>query len=180
MKVLRLSLFALISVALSAQTDPSRDALFAAIRAGSAGEVERLLKAGANPNVVDAEGTSALMAATLFGGADLVKLLLDRDADPNRPGVGGTTALMWAVPNVEKVQLLIAHGANVNARSETDRTAFLVAASYPRTLDVLRLLLDKGADLRAQDRSGATALALAVRSAARVSSPASTSTSFGP
>ncbi|HEY6616477.1 MAG TPA: ankyrin repeat domain-containing protein, partial [Vicinamibacterales bacterium] len=90
---------------------------------------------------------------------------LDRGADPNRSGVGGTTALMWAVPNLEKVRLLVGHGANVNARSETDRTAFLVAASYPRTLDVLRLLLDRGADLRAQDRSGATALALAVRSA---------------
>jgi ankyrin repeat protein len=164
MKVLRLSLFALIGVALSAQTDSSRDALFAAIRAGSAAEVGRLLKAGASPNVVDAEGTSALMTATLFGDADLVKVLLDSGADPNRTGVGGTTALMWAVPNLEKVRLLIDRGANVNARSETDRTAFLVAASYPRTLDVLRLLLDKGADLRAQDRSGATALALAVRS----------------
>jgi ankyrin repeat protein len=165
MQVLRLSLFALISVALSAQTDSSRDALFAAIRAGSTAEVERLLKAGANPNIADADGTPALMAATLFGGADLVKLLLDRGADPNRSGVGGTTALMWAVPNLEKVRLLVAHGANVNARSETDRTAFLVSASYPRTLDVLRLLLDRGADLRAQDRAGATALALAVRSA---------------
>jgi ankyrin repeat protein len=165
MRVLRLSLFALISVALSAQTDSSRDALFGAIRAGSTAEVERLLKAGADPNVVDADGTPALMAGTLFGGADLVKLLLDRGADPNRSGVGGTTALMWAVPNLEKVRLLVAHGANVNAPSETDRTAFLVAASYPRTLDVLRLLLDRGADLRAQDRTGATALALALRSA---------------
>ncbi len=60
---------------------------------------------------------------------------------------------------------MLDHGANVNARSETDRTAFLVAASYPRTIDVLRLLLDRGADLRAQDRASATALSLAVRSA---------------
>ncbi len=165
MKVLRLSLFALISVALSAQTDSSRDALFAAIRSGSNADVARLLKAGASANSVDAEGTPALMAATLFGGADLVKLLLERGADPNRAGIGGTTALMWAVPNLEKVRLLLDRGANVNARSETDRTAFLVAASYPRTQDVLRLLLDRGADLRGQDRSGATALALAVRSA---------------
>jgi len=165
MKALRFSLFALISVALSAQTDSSRDALFAAIRSGSNPDVARLLNVGASPNSVDADGTPALMAATLFGGADLVKLLLDRGADPNRAGVGGTTALMWAVPNLEKVRLLVDHGANVNARSETDRTAFLVAASYPRTLDVLRLLLDRGADLRAQDRAGATALALAVRSA---------------
>jgi hypothetical protein len=40
-----------------------------------------------------------------------------------------------------------------------------VAASLPRTVNVLKLLLDGGADLRAQDRAGATALALAVRSA---------------
>ena len=52
-------------------------------------DVERLLKAGASPNIVDADGTPALMAATLFGGADLVKLLLDRGADPNRTGSGG-------------------------------------------------------------------------------------------
>ena len=101
MKLLRFSLFVLVSVVISAQTDPSRDALFNAIRQGSVAETDRLLKAGADPNVVDAGGTTALMGATLFGGADLVKLLLDRGADPNRSGVGGTTALMWAVPNPE-------------------------------------------------------------------------------
>jgi ankyrin repeat protein len=165
MKALPISLLALIgAVALSAQTDPSHDALFVAIRGGSVPEVERLVKAGASPDVVDADGTPALMAATLFGGADLVKLLLDRGADPNRPGPGGTTALMWAVPDAEKVRLLLARGANVNAQSETGRTPLLVAASYPRTVDVLRLLLGGGADLRAQDKGGTTALALAVRS----------------
>jgi ankyrin repeat protein len=165
MKALPLSLLALIgAVALSAQTDPSRDAFFAAIRSGSVPEVERLVKAGASPDVVDADGTPALMAATLFGGADLVKVLLDRGADPNRQGPGGTTALMWAVPDAEKVRLLLARGANVNAQSETGRTALLVAASYPRTVDVIRLLLGGGADLRAQDKGGTTALALAVRS----------------
>jgi ankyrin repeat protein len=161
----RLLLLVLLTAGVSAQTDTSRDALFAAIRRGSVADVNRLLKAGASPNTLDADGTPALMAATLFGDADLVKLLLERGADANRAGTGGTTALMWAVPNLEKVRLLLAHGASVNARSETDRTAFLVAASYPRTVGVLRLLIDRGADIRAQDRAGATALALAVRSA---------------
>jgi ankyrin repeat protein len=162
---LRLLLLVLLSAVVSAQTDTSRDALFAAIRRGSVADVGRLLKAGASPNIVDADGTPALMAATLFGDTALVKLLLERGADPNRTGAGGTTALMWAVPSVEKVRVLLEHGANVNARSATARSAFLVAASYPRTVDVLRLLLERGADIRAQDRASATALALAVRSA---------------
>jgi len=160
----RLSLVALFAAAVPAQTDTSREALFAAIQRGAVGEVEHLLKNGVSPNVVDAEGTPALMAATLFANARMVELLLQHGADPSRGGASGATALMWAVPDLEKVRLLLAGGANVNARPETERTALLVAASYPGTLDVLRLLLDRGADLHAQDRGGATALALAVRS----------------
>jgi ankyrin repeat protein len=161
----RLSLVALFVVVVSAQTDTSREALFRAIQRGAVAEVERSLKSKVSPNVVDAEGTPALMTATLFANGRMVELLLQHGADANRPGPSGTPALMWAVPDLEKVRLLLASGANVNARSETDRTALLVAASYPGTVEVLRLLLDRGADLRAQDRGGATALALAVRSA---------------
>jgi ankyrin repeat protein len=165
MMFFRLSLVALFVAAASAQTDSSRDALFAAIQRGAAGDVERLLGSGVSSNLVDAEGTPALMAATLFANAEMVDVLLKHGADPNRGGPAGTTALMWAVPDVEKVRLLVARGANVNARSDSERTPLLAAASFPRTVDLLRLLLDRGADLRAQDRTGATALALAVRSA---------------
>jgi ankyrin repeat protein len=153
----------LVVAAASAQSDPSPQ-LLAAIHRGSTSEVERLLKSGVDANAVDADGVPALMTATLFAGADMVELLLSNRADPTRTGPGGATALMWAVPDVEKMRRLIDHGANVNARSETDRTALLVAASYPGTVSALRLLLDHGADLRAEDRGGSTALSLAVRS----------------
>ena len=96
------------------------------------------------------------MAAALFGDARLVEVLLSHRADPNVTGPGGTTALIWAVPDIQKVRTLLDHGAAVNAKTETERTALLVAASYPRTSDLLRLLLERGADLRAQDRGGAT------------------------
>lgn len=165
MKSYPLLCVALLAVGVSAQTPAPADALFAAIRQGDAGEVERALKSGISPEAVDADGTPAVMAAALFGDARLLDVLLARRADPNAKGPGGTTALMWAVPDLAKVRSLLDHGAAVNAKSETERTALLVAASYPRTVDVLKLLLNRGADLRAQDRGGATALSLAVRSA---------------
>jgi ankyrin repeat protein len=165
MKYYRLLCVALLAVGVSAQTPAPSDALFTAIRHGAAGEVERALEHGANANAVDADGTPALMAAALFGDARLVEVLLTSHADPNVKGPGGTTALIWAVPDLAKVRTLLDHGAAVNAKTETERTALLVAASYPRTVRVLQLLMDRGADLRAQDRGGATALSLAARSA---------------
>jgi ankyrin repeat protein len=175
MMFFRLTLVAFFAVAVSAQTDTARpnspgrdagrDALFSALQRGAAGDVGRLLTSGVSPDEVDAEGTPALMLAALFADARTVKLLLEHGADPNRADASGATALMWAIPDAEKVELLLARGANVNARSATERTPLLVAASYPGTAGLLRLLLDHGAELRAQDRAGATALALAVRSA---------------
>ena len=154
-----------LAAVVSAQTDSGSAALFSAVQRGAAGDVKRLLDSGLNPNILDAEGTPALMAAVLFADADVVKLLLEHGADPNRVDASGATALMWAVPDLEKARLLVARGANVNARSATERTPLLVAAAYPRRVDLLRLLLERGADLRAEDRTGATALSLAVRSA---------------
>jgi ankyrin repeat protein len=163
--VLRSVLVAAFVVSVSAETDPARDELFAAIERGRAADVERLLTRGANANARDAEGLPAVMAATLFGDAAMVTSLLEHKADPNAAGPAGTTALMWAVPSVEKARVLLSHGANVNVRSETERTALLAASSFPGTVSLLQLLLEHGADLQARDRGGATALALAVRSA---------------
>jgi N-acyl-D-amino-acid deacylase len=164
--LLRLIFVACVVATASAQTiDADGDALFAAIRRGADTEVARLIATGARPNARDAQGTPALMAAALFGDANMVELLLERGADPNVADESGATALMWAVPDRAKVQRLLDGRATVDARSESGRTALLVAASYPGTVDLLRLLLAHGADLRAEDRAGITALALAVRSA---------------
>jgi N-acyl-D-amino-acid deacylase len=165
MRFSRLLCVALSAVAVSGQTAAPGDALFAAIRRGDAAEVERALKSGISPDAVDADGLPAVMAAALFGDAHLLDVLLARHADPNAKGPGGTTALMLAVTDIAKVRSLLEHGAAVNAKSDTERTALIVAASYPRTTDVLRLLLERGADLRAQDQGGATALSVAIRSA---------------
>ena len=105
----------------------------------------------------------ALMLAVQSGDAAAVDQLLKRGADPNQTDAAGATALMWAIPDIEKVRRLVAAGANVNARStDTGRTPLLIAANYPGTVELLKLLLAQGADLRAKDAAGFTALGLAM------------------
>ena len=97
MMFVRLSLVAMLAVAASApwasvmraQTDTSGGALFAAIQRGAVGDVERLLRTGANPNAVDADGVPALMAATVFANAEMVEVLLKHGADANQVGPAG-------------------------------------------------------------------------------------------
>src|SRR5687768_1161200 len=133
--------------------------LFEAIRRADTAGVKRLLDRGANADARDADGTPALLAATLFANPDCVKILLDRGADPNATSKAGATALMWAVPDLEKTKLLLGRGAAVNAKSTNrGRTALLIAAGYPGSVDVLRLLLEKGADLQVKERNGEHAL----------------------
>jgi N-acyl-D-amino-acid deacylase len=93
-------------------------------------------------------------------------LLLDNGADPNSANASGATALMWAIPDVAKVKVLMAHGANVNSRSaDLKRTPFLIAAGYPGSVEILQLLVDAGADIHAKDRAGMHALGRAMVSA---------------
>ena len=88
---------------------------------GSASMIQRLLKAGADPNAsLTKYGDTALMMAARTGKADAVSLLVESGANVNAKETwGGTTPLMWAVsekhPSAAKV--LIDHGADVNARS---------------------------------------------------------------
>src|SRR5689334_19650113 len=113
----RLALAVLLAVSLPLQSAAPGDApLFAALQRGDAREVAQLLKDGANANAVDRDGMPALMAATLFAGADMVELLLKNGANPNQADTSGATPLMWAVPDTAKLKLLVAKGANVNAK----------------------------------------------------------------
>src|SRR5579871_416130 len=145
---------------------PSAEALFQAIRNDDTAAVKRLLGASADSNARDEAGTPALMAAALYSSAGVVKLLLDHGANANARDSAGATALMWAIPDRAKVELLIAAGADVNARStDLARTPLLVAAAYPGTVAILRLLLDHGADIHAKDRTGMHALGRATLSA---------------
>ena len=160
---------ALLIGSLAAQTTDTPQALAQAIQRGDRAAISSLLDNGIKLTGVDAAGVPSLMLATLFGDASLVEQLLKHGADPNQTDKDGATALMWAIPDIQKVRRLIERGANVNARSSNlGRTPLLVAAGYPGTVDVVTLLLAQGADLRAKDAAGLTALDIAMLSDADV------------
>jgi ankyrin repeat protein len=166
MKIFRLGAVALLATSLSAQSRSTEQSVFQAIQRGDTAAVARALDGGINPNSNDEAGVPALMLAALFADAACVELLLKKGADPNRADASGATPLMWAIPDLRKARLLIEHGADVNAQSSNlGRTPLLIAAGYPGTVDVLRLLLAHRANLHARDRSGSTALAMAMQSA---------------
>jgi ankyrin repeat protein len=88
---------------------------------GSAAMIERLIKAGADPNATLSKfGDTALMFTARTGKTDAIKVLLDHGAQVNAVETwGGTTPLMWATSerHLDTVKLLIASKADVNIKS---------------------------------------------------------------
>jgi ankyrin repeat protein len=139
-------LFALAITGLCAGT-PSEE-LYQAIRANDLARLQSLIKDPANVNLKDRRGATPLMYAAAVGSVDAVKLLLGAGADAKAKNSFDATALMWGVVNPEKVRLLVDAGADVNARSKQGMTALLIAASNAGSIEIVRLLLAKGAELQ--------------------------------
>ena len=116
---------------MNAKNDYSATPLSLACTNGNAAMVEKLLAAGANPNLAASSGETPLMRCARTGSAAAVKALLARkaqvDASNNEQG---QTALMWAVAqkHPEAADALIKAGADIKARSKAGFTPLLFAA----------------------------------------------------
>jgi ankyrin repeat protein len=136
--------------------DTGATALAWAVLSGNPAIVARLLKAHADPNLADANGATPLMLAIESNFPEMVRLLLDARADPDLGRPDGETPLMSAVRlnSPDMAGLLLAHGAGVNVREHKfGQTPLMWAAGHSA---LTRLLLDHGADVRAETRSWKT------------------------
>jgi uncharacterized protein len=143
--------------------DPELDG-FEAAGVGRADRVRELVEA--DPALVEAwspDGFQALHLASFFGHADAAEALLEHGADPStlsRHEFVKVTPLHSAVAaegaeDVRTVEVLLAHGAPVDASAEGGGTP-LHSAAYNGNAAIVELLLAHGADPDAAKDDGTT------------------------
>lgn len=124
--------------------------------------VELLIVRGASIDAIN----GSLRLAVEEGHADIVRLLLEHGAGDNRTPGGlrnALTPLLFGSPRAEVMELLIGHGADVNARGREGNTPLHDAASHGST-EAVRVLLEHGADPNVTNDSRQTAAMLALDS----------------
>ncbi len=158
----RLFLLTLASVLCAAAAAPGAtnvsDEFYSAIRNNDLARLQSLIAGGADVNTRDRHMETPLMYAAYVGSLDAMKLLLQDGASVDAQSQSGATALIWSATDLPKVRLLIDHGANVNLATKRRRTALLVAAMSDPSADIVKLLIEKGADPKAMDFLRTTSL----------------------
>ncbi len=165
--------------------------LLAASYDGGAGTVKFLLNKSADPAAKDKTGATTVILAAESGNVAALELLIKKGVDVNAktgPGFNefqfgtvtavrqemqelraeanvGFTALMVAAEgeNIEAVKLLLAKGADVNAKTGGGVTALHLAANNGN-LEIVQLLLDRGASVNDKDPEGNTPLMVSAAS----------------
>ncbi len=189
----RVSSMDIINALLAADVDPSPELnMHRPSRGGNSGRfIDPLLNTGCTP----------LLRATMTGDTEVMQALLDKGALPNVNDMGLTPLLVAAgvgfggrgtglaaaaaaggAANLPLMDLLLKHGADVNAQvtgtktysmriarspSATEGMTALHAAAQGGRADVVRFLLEKGANPEIVDGNGKKAIDLAATGAPR-------------
>jgi len=137
------------SLANEAELPPLNPKAVAMVESLRTGDQQAFLKSASDdPKLLNArgpEGSTPFMYAVLYSNAAMLERLLKQGADPNKRNDANATALMWAALDLEKTRVLVAHGADVNARSSDLRTPLMIAVRRPGNLETVKLLMEHGA-----------------------------------
>jgi ankyrin repeat protein len=124
--------------------------------------VRLLLEEGVPVNQENNDGSRPLhLAACRKGSVAVMKELLRHGAEIHAQDESGNTCLMEAVigATVEEVEFLVKHKADVTTRGPDDASCLHYAMDRAEEpCDIVKVLLDNGADVNARDFSGRTCL----------------------
>lgn len=140
--------------------DPKRLSLAEAIRDGNLEEARKLVRSGAKINVWNEHRSLPLIEAVRLGRTSFAKELLTDGADPNVVGSEGDTApgqAAWYC-NLTIARDLLSRGARVNASDVNGQTPLISAAQTCPDGQMVKLLLDAGADPNEKTAGNSTAL----------------------
>jgi ankyrin repeat protein len=151
-------------IAFLASSAAAQGSLIDAARVGDHATAVALLAERADPNQLEADGTTPLHWAVHHDDADLVARLLRSGANVAAANDYGATPMTEAAVTANPVVLaaLLDAGADVDSPNADGQTALMVVARGGNTA-AAELLIERGADVNAREqRKGQTALMWAV------------------
>lgn len=131
---------------------------------GNSMVVENALKNGFDINTKGEAARTVLMMASFNGHTGMVKMLLDKGAEIDLKDVTDRTALMYAStgPFAPTVKVLLDAGAQVNLKDNHENWSAFMFAAGEGQIEVMKLLIAAGADVKALDVDGESAYDFAV------------------
>jgi ankyrin repeat protein len=140
-------------------TSQSTHPLFTAVRDNDINKIKTLFDDGkADVTLLDDDSDNVLMYAALSSSADVMELLLKKGAKINGRNKAGETALMWSMHDKDKVALLLKYGADINAAARSGNTSLLIGCVGKDQYEIVKMLLDAGANVSAKNNEKETAL----------------------
>lgn len=143
------------------QVLPQAEAFSAAVEKADVDQVRIFLKQ--NPSLAlsrTSDGWPAFLQQAMFFSPEILDLFLKNGADPNVRNARGET-LLHLIADPAAIRLLLAAGANIEARDNKGWTPLMSHAPYETTgPDAIYTLLAEGANPKARGRAGETAASL--------------------